>query len=233
MRPAAVLLAVSLVLAASIPVAWTLTRRAPDVGVLPSATVPASAPRTPSGQGAPPPADGDRPPETQAARPARIADMAPAARVTPQRLRIPALAVDAPVVPMGVEPDGLMQLPVDVDEVGWYRYGPVPGGPGSAVLAAHVDSRTQGPGVLFDLRNLEIGAQVTLTDDAGGQKAFEVVARRTYGKAQLPTAELFARDGAPRLVLITCGGNFDPVTRSYSENVVVHAVPVPEALNPG
>jgi len=32
--------------------------------------------------------------------------------------------------------------------------------------------------------------------------------------------------GAPRLVLITCGGRFDPVARSYEDNIVVYAEPV-------
>ena len=45
----------------------------------------------------------------------------------------------------------------DVDEVGWYRYGPTPGDNGSAVLSAHVDSRSQGPGVFFRLGTLTPG----------------------------------------------------------------------------
>jgi hypothetical protein len=35
----------------------------------------------------------------------------------------------------------------------------------------------------------------------------------------------FARDGAVRLTLITCGGPFDQDTRHYRDNVVVTAVP--------
>jgi hypothetical protein len=46
---------------------------------------------------------------------------------------------------------------------------------------------------------------------------------------QLPAAELFARTGPPRLVLVTCGGDFDPETGSYRANVVVHAVPADAA----
>jgi hypothetical protein len=37
---------------------------------------------------------------------------------------------------------------------------------------------------------------------------------------------IFARDGAPQLVLITCGGTFDRTIRSYEDNVVVTAEPV-------
>jgi hypothetical protein len=45
-------------------------------------------------------------------------------------------------------------------------------------------------------------------------------------KEQLPLADVFDRSGAPRLVLITCGGQFDYTASSYSDNIVVVATPV-------
>jgi hypothetical protein len=36
---------------------------------------------------------------------------------------------------------------------------------------------------------------------------------------------LFAIDGQPQLVLITCGGDFDNATAQYDQNVVVIAAP--------
>jgi hypothetical protein len=64
------------------------------------------------------------------------------------RLAVPALGVDAPVEPVGIRDDGQMALPDDVDRLGWYRFGPVPGAEGSAVLAGHVDDAEQGLGAL-------------------------------------------------------------------------------------
>ncbi len=43
-----------------------------------------------------------------------------------------------------------------------------------------------------------------------------------------PLDELFRRDGAPRLTLITCGGPFLPESGSYRDNVVVVAEPAGE-----
>ena len=100
---------------------------------------------------------------------------------------------------------------------------------GNAVLAGHVDAAGEGPGALFDLRGVEVGTRVTVTDTSGAEHAYEVVGRETVTKDVLPVEEIFARDGAHRLVVITCGGEFLPELRSYEDNVVVTAVPVGSA----
>ena len=62
---------------------------------------------------------------------------------------------------------------------------------------------------------------------AGGRALdYRVVGKETITKQRLPAERLFARDGAPRLVLITCGGPFLPDLGSYRDNLVVVAVPV-------
>jgi LPXTG-site transpeptidase (sortase) family protein len=142
----------------------------------------------------------------------------------PQRIAIPTIGVDAPVVPVALEADGTMEIPEDVATIGWFEPGVRPGQPGSAVLSGHVDSRTQGRGAFFDLQDLDVGDEVTI-ETAGGQQRWQVTARQRFPKDELPISELFTRDGDPRLVLITCGGEFDAGARSYSDNVVIVAVP--------
>lgn len=143
----------------------------------------------------------------------------------PQRLTIPALAVDAPIVPVGLEPDGSMEIP-GVLETGWYEPGPRPGAPfGSVVIAAHVDFGGA-PGVFFDLRTLEVGSEVTVTDEAGRPLTYVVTERFQVDKADVPIDELFRTSGAPTLTLITCGGAFDRGEGHYRDNIVVRAVPV-------
>jgi hypothetical protein len=145
--------------------------------------------------------------------------------VVPAQLDLPARSVTAAVDPVGTDPSGGMVVPEEVRTVGWWAPGVLPGGAaGSAVIAGHVDSRAQGVGVLAVLPQLTEG-ELVLVRDAGGRTAtFRVAARREYGKYGLPR-EVFRRDGAPQLVLITCGGRFDPAARSYESNIVVYAVP--------
>jgi sortase (surface protein transpeptidase) len=145
----------------------------------------------------------------------------------PVRPAVPALGVTAPLDPVGVAADGQMELPGDVARVGWYRFGLVPGAAGSAVLAGHVDDAEQGLGALYPLREAAPGDKMLVTDAAGAVTRWQVVSRELITKQELPLAELFSRDGAPRLVVVTCGGPFLPEYRSYRDNVVVVAEPLP------
>lgn len=131
----------------------------------------------------------------------------------------------APVDAVGVEPNGELEIP-GADAVGWYRHGPAPGEPGSTVLAAHIAFNGR-DGVFRHLADVEIGALIAVELDDGSVARYEVVDIAQYPKGELPVDDLFDRSGAPRLTLITCGGDFDPDVRSYDDNVVVGAAQLP------
>jgi sortase family protein len=148
------------------------------------------------------------------------------ASAPPVRIRVPDAGVDAPVVAAGVDAHGGMDVPLDVRTIGWYRFGPGPGSAGgSAVLAGHVDDRDQGPGAFYRLRELAAGSPVEVTLADGKVVTYRVGTVERMAKGALPAGQLFARDGAPRLALITCGGDFDRATGGYTDNVVVTAEP--------
>ena len=144
----------------------------------------------------------------------------------PLRVVIPDLGVDTSVVPVGVQDDGELEIPRDVDTVGWYRFGALPGAPGSAVLTGHVDSADQGPGAFARLGDLDPGEQFSVVDEAGVQRWFAVVAREQWPKGEVPLDRLFDPNGQPRIVLLTCGGAFDEAVRGYRDNIAVTATPV-------
>jgi hypothetical protein len=185
--------------AGAVVLATTLRQAPPDVGALPATSAISS--------------------------PVRMA----ATGVVPQRIAIPGRGVVAPVVPVVTGPDGSLAIPEQPTTVGWWSPGSLPGGSsGTAVLAGHVDTRLAGFGSFAVLHELAEGERIDVTGADGRTVSFTVAARREFAKAQLPVADLFgAAAGPPRLVLITCGGAFDPVARSYDDNVVVYAVPLP------
>jgi hypothetical protein len=146
----------------------------------------------------------------------------------PVKLSIPAMKLTATVAAVGVDAKtGDFAVPPSVDRVGWYKFGPgLEADSGSIVIAGHVDSAAQGKGAFFQLGSLAKGDRMTLTTADGTKRVFTVVARERYSKTRIPLDKYFARDGAPRLTLITCGGPFDAKTGHYRDNVVVTASPV-------
>ena len=150
------------------------------------------------------------------------------AQEIPQRLALPSLQVEAPIVPVDVLPGGGLAVPADPHVLGWWQGGAYPGSEqGTVVIDGHVDTAADGPGALFDLRKLRPDDPVTLSTDRG-LRNYVIVAVRSYPKADLP-AEVFARSGQPRLVIVTCGGSFNKQTRQYADNIVAYAVPAGEA----
>ncbi len=152
---------------------------------------------------------------------ARLSDVNPEAVLAPTRLRVPAIGIDAAVVPVGADATtGEMAVPPDAATVAWYRHGPTAGERGSAALAAHVDYNGR-QGAFFRLRELPLGAPVTVTLEDGSAWSGVVQDVRSYDKRDLPVGKMFARTGQPVLRLITCGGPFDRAARHYRDNIVV------------
>jgi sortase (surface protein transpeptidase) len=147
-----------------------------------------------------------------------------AAQQTPKPvwLTIPAIGVKAPIVDLGLNRNGTLQVPSTTTVVGWYTSSPRPGATGSAVIAGHVDSRS-GPGVFFWLRTVRPGERVYVRRADGTLAVFKVTKVQMYAKARFPTAAVYGPVPDAELRLITCGGTFDYARGSYLSNVVVYA----------
>ncbi len=148
--------------------------------------------------------------------------------LSPERLLIPSLGVDARVADVTVSPSGALGVPTNPKVVGWWRGGPDPGSVrGTAVIDGHVDTVAKA-GALFHVDQLRPGDQLGVVGSTG-VLAFQVDAVRQYAKATLPARQVFDRAVAGRLVLVTCGGHFDQARHSYDDNLVVYATALPGA----
>lgn len=157
-------------------------------------------------------------------------DAASIVREAPLSITISDIQLWGPIRAVGIEDDGLLEVP-DETEVGWYQYGSAPGLPGVTVLAAHVSwNRTYGP--FYRLRELEPGAVVDVHLADNTVRRYEVIERTIYHKDELPKERVWRTTGEESLVLITCGGSYNPDIRRYRENIVVYAVPV-DTVAPG
>lgn len=157
--------------------------------------------------------------------------------VVPTSVRVPAIDVDEPeVLGLGVAPDGTAEVPQDFGRVGWFdrtlaaqRAGaapadvPVPAGRGPTVLLGHVDSRA-GPAVFFRLRDLRAGDVIEVGRSDGSVARYAVERTEQVAKDAFPTFAVFGATATDVLRLVTCAGDFDRGARSYTDNLVVHAV---------
>ncbi|MCX4770030.1 class F sortase [Streptomyces sp. NBC_01260] len=178
-----------------------------------------------------PPAAPAAPPAAPAAPPAAVIpkQAAPSAspalpRSEPKRLKIPAIAVDAPFTPLSIGASGRLDAPPTGDRnlVGWFKDGATPGERGAAIVAGHVDTTT-GPAVFLQLRFLQPGATVDITRTNGSVATFKVDSVETFSKANFPDKRVYADTSDAQLRLITCGGNYDKKAKDYEDNVVVFA----------
>jgi LPXTG-site transpeptidase (sortase) family protein len=147
--------------------------------------------------------------------------------IVPVSIGIDRLNVQASIDAVGVVEDGGVEIPEDVQRVGWFRFGAGPGqGEGSTVIVGHRDGFDQGAGAFYSIASLDVADRVQLDLADGSTQEYEVVSREVIEKEILPTSEIFAEDGPERLTLISCIGYFDRSNGGYRENVVVTAVPV-------
>jgi LPXTG-site transpeptidase (sortase) family protein len=178
----------------------------------------------PGGSGAPP--LGDLVPTTPGAT---ASEARPAAsdtpRFIPERIELPgdASAAIVPVATVGRE----LVVPEDPGRVGWWDGSSYVGDPyGSTVIAGHVDTVDRGLGFFFRLWNIKVGERVVLR--AGHlRQAYKITALRQVARTDLvDDEEVFDIGGPPRLVLITCAGDFRADRGGYSRNLIVVARPV-------
>jgi sortase (surface protein transpeptidase) len=157
---------------------------------------------------------------------AAVQSQAPAA-APPSQVSVASLGVDVPIIPVGLDDAGNMELPADPAIAGWYKYGPAPASPaGATVVAAHVDSLKYGLGPFAALADAAPGTEIVVTGPTGEARAYSVSTVETTGKGEVAWASVFDRTGPPRLILVTCGGEFDYSTRHYLSNVIISATPV-------
>jgi LPXTG-site transpeptidase (sortase) family protein len=135
----------------------------------------------------------------------------------PTALFIPAINLNAPIVPVGTDASGQMAVPsAQSGAVGWYAYGTLPGEMGSAVLDAHVFA------AFTHLSQLRPGDDIYVARGSA-LLHFRVESMRTYGLSSLSPTMLFGASDARRLNLITCAGAFIPSLGTYDHRLVVYA----------
>src|SRR4051812_20068247 len=161
-------------------------------------------------------------PKELRAKHARRRKTVPVQMPEPVRILVPAIGLSAPIIPVGLNADRTLQVPVSFSETGWFTRGPEPGEPGPAIIVGHVDS-IDGPGVFFHLRALKDGDVIKVALKNGWTVRYLVSSHVAAPKNDFPTKLVYGRTDKPTLRLITCDGQFDTATGHYVDNYIVFA----------
>ncbi|MCM2389543.1 class F sortase [Streptomyces albipurpureus] len=140
-----------------------------------------------------------------------------------ERVRIASIKVDAPVMNVGLDPDGWIEAPPPQDRniAGWYQNGIAPGQRGTAVIVGHVDN-LGGPAVFYGLGSITKGERIEVPRFDGKTAVFEVYGVEVFDKNDFPAAQVYGDTGYAELRVITCGGGYSRAD-GYDGNVVVFA----------
>lgn len=139
----------------------------------------------------------------------------------PVALIIPSINVNSKIQYLGITSQGELEVPNNIYDVGWFKFGPHPGENGSAVIAGHLNGTNGKDGVFVDLSKLKTGDKMSVIDDKGTITSFTVREIRTYSPGF--AEEVFNSNDAPHLNLITCDGVWNGAIKSYDKRLVVFA----------
>lgn len=140
----------------------------------------------------------------------------------PVSITIADLGIDQNLIGLRVSPDGTVQVPKVGEDIGWWAKGPAPGQAGGAVIAGHVSLGGEAA-VFSDLDELADGAQVVVDRSDGSRATYQVIGRQQFPKDDFPDDLVYTFEGPTALHLVTCGGEVDPATGHYKDNVVLFA----------
>ena len=145
----------------------------------------------------------------------------------PLRLVVESLGVDGPVVEMGLDDQGIPQVPFNGQDVAWYNFSSPPGAGSNAVFAGHINWEGAA-GVFGDLDELQPGDTVRLISGDGREYAYEVFANFAVDPYEDDSLKVMDPTPTDTVTLITCGGSWIPDASeqfggSYTNRIIVQA----------
>jgi sortase A len=140
----------------------------------------------------------------------------------PLTISIPKIQLESKVEPVGLTADHSMAVPKSYTDVGWFKYGALPGNMGSAVIAGHVDNGLAFPAVFFNLKEVGVGDRINVTTNGNQQLNFTVTKIETLDYNDRNT-DVFTENDGRYLKLITCSGKWVSKIRTHDKRLVVTA----------
>ncbi|MGV9001356.1 MAG: class F sortase [Candidatus Saccharimonadaceae bacterium] len=141
----------------------------------------------------------------------------------PRTIEISGIGVKGYVQRVGIDRDGLMSTPNNINFAGWYAKSVAPGEDGLSIINGHVGGKYT-RGLFSGLKSLKENDTIRIQMGDLSWRKFSVVSVKTYPVEQA-ASPLFATDPKIQreLHLITCDGVFDEASQSYNSRTIVVA----------
>ena len=152
-------------------------------------------------------------------------------RVAPEKprfLRIPEISSYSRVKEVGTTPDGAVDAPWNIHDASWYEDSVLPGSKqGVSLLVGHVSGRSA-PGVFKKISSLKNGSTIEVERGDGTVISYEVERIEEYPLESIDMSKILYEVpvNTHSLRLMTCSGEYNKESRTYSTRTVVYANPV-------
>jgi LPXTG-site transpeptidase (sortase) family protein len=143
--------------------------------------------------------------------------------LSPVRLKIPKINVDAAIESVGLTPDGAVGVSKSPSKAAWFNLGPRPGENGSSIIDGHFGWKNGIPAVFDNLYKLKKGDKIYVENKNGLITTFIVRDFLNYDPKAEALDVFSSSDGKAHLNLITCGGTWNTVEKTHSKRLVVFA----------
>jgi len=130
------------------------------------------------------------------------------------------------VLKMGTGKDGAVQTPRTTWDTGWFDGSSKPGDKvGSALIVGHVSGLTGG-GVFYNLYRLTEGDEIIVEMGDGTKHTYHVVSKEEVPAEGINMNNYLISKNIdkPGLTLMTCAGEYNPVTQTFENRLAVFAV---------
>jgi sortase A len=146
----------------------------------------------------------------------------------PRYLKIPKLGIKARIVSVGETPEGAVDVPANIHDVGWYMGSKnINSENGAGFLVGHVSGYTN-TGVFYELSKLSSGDAIIVEKGNGEEISFNVFERNDYSVDNVDMRRALRQSSRHsdrlNINLMTCSGDFNAEADTYESRSMISAV---------
>lgn len=146
------------------------------------------------------------------------------AGTAPTAIRIPRIGASSSLSTVGLDSRGVIEVPPVSEpmQAAWYRWSPVPGAAGPAVIVGHINGGGH-PGIFARLSEVHTGDTIEVDRTDRKRLTYTVTRTELADKAAFPTDAVYGDTPGSTLRLLSCGGRLDRKHHRYLDQVIVYA----------